>query len=131
MGLSFRRWWLWSAGALLLVGLLAAAVLYVSFGLAHRDRVTMGHLARLKLGMKESEVRRILGENPTRIPCSTEARSQQVEPSWLAEEWKGKYQNFRALFDSDGRLCDWMALINGGKFEWTDRVVNWIDSMGF
>src|SRR2546422_10894626 len=62
MRLSFRRWWLWSAVALLLVGLLSATVLYISFGLSHRDRVTMSHIGRLKLGMKEAEVRRILGE---------------------------------------------------------------------
>jgi hypothetical protein len=38
---QLRRWWLWSAAALLL---LSAAVLYVSFGLSHRNRVTIGDL---------------------------------------------------------------------------------------
>jgi hypothetical protein len=69
------------AVALLLAGLLSAAVFYVAFGLAHRDRVTMSHLGRLKLGMQESEVRRILGQEPTVIPSSDEARWKQVDPS--------------------------------------------------
>jgi hypothetical protein len=129
MRLSFRRWWFWSAAALLLV---SAAVLYISFGLSHRDRVTMGHVGKLKLGMKESEVRRILGEEPALIPCSNESRWKQVDPSWSAQEWNGKCMGIRILFDSNGRLCDWTAfIIPDGKFEWTDRVVNWIDWMGF
>jgi hypothetical protein len=126
-----RRWLLWLAVASLLVGLLGAAVLSILFGLSHRDRVTMSHIGRLKLGMDESKVRRILGEERTRIPCADEPRWQQVEPSWSAEEWKGKCIVFRALFDSDQRLRDWSARLTPGKFEWTDRVANWIDWMGF
>src|SRR5262249_9418958 len=68
MRLFVRRWWLWSAVALLL---LSAAVLYVSFRLSHRDRrVTMDHLGKLKLGMHESNVREILGSDVIRIPCA-------------------------------------------------------------
>jgi hypothetical protein len=128
---SFRRWWLWSAVALLLVGLLSAAVFYISFGLSHRDRVTLSHIGRLKLGMKESEVRRILGEEPALIPCPNESRWKQVDASWSAEEWKGKCIGVRILFDSNGRLRDWTAFITDGKVEWTDRVVNCLDRMGF
>ena len=128
---SFGRWWLWSAVALLLVGLLSATALYISFGLSHRDRVTMSHIGRLKLGMKESEVRRILGEEPAPIPCSNDSRWKQVDPSWSAEEWQGKCLGVRVLFDSNGGLRDWTAVITDGKFEWTDRVVNWLDWMGF
>lgn len=131
MSPSFRRWRLWSAVALLLVGLLGTAVLYISFGLSHRDRVTMSHIGKLKLGMEESKVRRILGEERTRIPCADEPRWKQVDSSWSAEEWKGKGIEIRILFDSDGRLRDWTARVTGGKFEWTDRVVNWMDWVGF
>jgi hypothetical protein len=128
MRFSVRRWWLWSAVALLLV---SAAIFYISFGLSHRDRVTMGHVGKLKLGMKESEVRRILGEEPNLIPCSNESRWKQVDASWSAEEWNGKCMGIRILFDSNGRLRDWTAfIIPDGKFEWTDRVVNWMDWMG-
>jgi hypothetical protein len=81
--------------------------------------------------MDESKVRRILGEDATRIPCVEEPRWKQVDPSWFAEEWKGKYQDIRILFDSDGRLRDWTARVNGGKFEWTDRVVESLDWAGF
>ena len=131
MRLSFRRWWLRSAVALLLAGLFSAAVCYISFGLSHRDRVTMSHIGRLKLGMKESEARRILGAEPTLIPRSNESRWKQVDPSWSAEEWKGKNLGVRVLFDSNGRLRDCTAFVTDGKFEWTDRVLNWMDWMGF
>jgi hypothetical protein len=68
------------------LGLLSAAVLSIAFGISHRDRVTLPHIGRLKLGMKEAEVRRILGETPTVIPCADEPRWQDVESSWSAEE---------------------------------------------
>jgi hypothetical protein len=126
-----RRWLQWSILASLLVGLLGAGVLSIAFGLSHRDRVTLPHIGRLKLGMREAEVRRILGETLTVIPCADEPRWQQVDSSWSAEEWKGKTIVFRALFDSHRRLRDWSAGLTQGKFEWTDRVVNWIDWMGF
>jgi hypothetical protein len=130
MRLSFHRWWLWSAVALLLVSLLGAAVLYISFGLSHRDRVSMSHIGRLKLGMEEPDVRRILGEAPNLLSCSDEPRWKKLDPSWSAEEWSGKCIRIRILFNSDGRLCDWTAFATG-QFEWTDRVVNWMDWMGF
>jgi hypothetical protein len=117
--------------ALLLVGLLTAAVFSISFGLSHRDRVTMSHLGRLKLGMPESSVRRILGDEPALFPCADEPRWQQAAPAWSAEEWEGKCMKIRILFDGEGQLRDWTAQVTGGKFEWTDRVVNWIDWMGF
>ena len=116
--------------ALLLAGLLGAAVCYISFGLSHRDRVTMSHIGRLKVGMKESEVRRILGEEPTLILCADDSRWKQVDSSWSGEEWQGKCLRVRVLFDANGRLRDWTAFITDGKFEWTDRVVNWMDWMG-
>ena len=116
---------------MLLLGLLGAAVLYISFALSHRDRATMGHLGKLKLGMEKSQVRQILGEERTPIPCADVQRWTQADPSWSAEEWKGKCLNIKILFDSDGRLRDWTAGVTEGKFEWTDRVVNWLDWMGF
>jgi hypothetical protein len=128
---SLRRWLLWLAVALLVVGLLGGSVLYISFGLSHRDRVTMSHIGKLKLGMEESTVRQILGEERTAVPCADDPRWQQVDPSWSAEEWQGKCIKIRILFDSDGRLRDWTARVTGGKFEWTDRVVNWLDWVGF
>jgi hypothetical protein len=128
---STRRWLLWSAVAFPLLGSLSAAALSISFGLSHRDRVTMSHLGRLKLGMKESEVTHILGEMRTPFPCADEPGWDQVDPSWSAEEWKGKYLKIRILFDSDGRLRYWIAGVTGEKFEWTDRLVNWIDWLGF
>jgi len=131
MRLSIRRWRLWSAVLLILVSLLTAAVLYISFGLSHRDRVTMGHLGKLKLGMEKSQVRQILGEEATPILCTEEPRWSHVDPAWSAEEWKGKINEIRILFDSDGRLRDWTAHVTGKKFEWTDRVVNWLDWAGF
>jgi hypothetical protein len=127
---SRRRWLLWSAVALLLMGLLGA-VLSISFGLSHRDRVTTSRIGRLQVGMKEAEVRRILGEIPTVIPCADEPRWQQADSSWSAEEWKGKTIALRALFDADGRLREWSARLTQGNFEWTDRVANWIDWLGF
>jgi hypothetical protein len=87
---------------LLLVGLLSLAALAISFGLSHRDRVTMSRIGRLKLGMDASTVRRILGEERTRIPCADETRWQQVSGSWSAEEWRGKCLKIRSLVDSDG-----------------------------
>jgi hypothetical protein len=125
-----RRWLLWSAVALLLAGLLGAAVLSIAFGISHRDRVTMIDIRRLKLGMDESSVRRILGEERTPISCA-EVTSWEVDPSWSAEEWKGQCITFRALFDSDRRLRAWSAArLTPGKSEWTDRVVDWLDWLG-
>src|SRR5262249_36718088 len=100
MRLSTRRRWLWSVAALLLVGLLIAVVFSISFGFSHRDRVTMSHIGRLKLGMPESKVRRILGDACPVFPCADEPRWQQVEPSWSAEEWEGKCMKIRILFDA-------------------------------
>jgi hypothetical protein len=128
MRLPSRRWWLWSAVAFLLAGLLSTALFSISFGLSNRDRVTMSHIGRLKLGMQQSEVRRILGDNSTPIPCADGWK--EADPSWSASEWKGKCLGVRILFDSNGRLRDWTAFITDGKFEWTDRVVNWMDWMG-
>jgi hypothetical protein len=130
MRILSRRWWFGSAVALLLAGLLTAAGLYISFGLSHRDRVTMSHLAKLKLGMLESDVRQILGEDPAQISCARESRWNQVDPSWSAEEWKGRSMEVRILFDGNGRMRDWTATATG-KFDWRDRVLNWIDWIGF
>src|SRR5262249_43208997 len=89
-----RRWWLWSA-----VAVLPTAFCSISFCLPPRDRVTMGHLGKLKLGMEESQVRRILGQEPTPIPCADTPPWKQVDPSWSAQEWTGKYMRIRILFD--------------------------------
>jgi hypothetical protein len=125
------RWWFWSAVTLLLLGLLGGAALYIGFGLSNRDRVTMSHIGRLKLGMDEVQVRRILGEEPIVILCSNETRWKRVDPSWSAKEWQGKSIAISILFDSDGRLRDWTAHVTSGKLDWTDRVVNWLDWVGF
>jgi hypothetical protein len=127
MRLSCRRWWLWSA--VTLVMLIAAAV-YLSWSLSHRERVTDGNLAKLKLGMRESEVRKILGDEGVRIPCASETRWRRAaNASWYAEEWKGRTVEIRILFDSEDQLRDWTATATG-KFEFSDRLLKWLNWLG-
>jgi hypothetical protein len=109
--------------------MLIAAAVYLSWSLSHRQRVTDGNLAKLKLGMNEADVRKILGDERVRIPRASETRWQQAEASWYAEEWKGRTVEIRILFDSEDQLRDWTATATG-KFEFSDRLLKWLNWLG-
>jgi hypothetical protein len=60
MRLLSRRWWLWSAVALLLAGLMGAALVL----LFPHSRITKANFKQIRHGMTAAEVRAILGRPP-------------------------------------------------------------------
>jgi hypothetical protein len=94
------------------------------YALSHRDRLTMNNLARLKPGMREVDVRRLLGE-PSPIRWADEPR-WQLDAPWSAEEWNGRTMSIRVLFNPEGRLSDWTATATGEPLRWHDRLVGWL-----